>query len=1737
MADTHVQTVAFFGASGGVGLTALKHTLATGRIRCVALCRNPAKLTAILPLESNPNLQIIQGNAHDITAVSRCLLARPGVLVDQVISTIGGAFNSAKMTIDDPEVCRKGIAILLAALASLRGDGAVGRPHIVVCSTTGISRFGRDIPIAMIPLYHFVLKVPHEDKLIMEDRLISSQEDYTIVRPSLMVSEEETAKTVRVGIEDPKTGRSSSAIGYTITKGDAGRWIAETLVMKGQAGYERKVAIYPAPESEIATDVDIIAIHGPDTDSPRTWTWKHEQQKQDVNWLEDLEMLPSRVPKARIFTYNWPADLFEPQDYNHKTIEEFARRLLTSVANRREPRPIVFIASCLGGVILMQALHMATDEYRAVGQATSGIIFLAAPFRGTSFKDVEWAEPGLKAWASFRNKYISSLLDHVKPNFRLGELLRHFTRFRRDNRLSDNVFTFYETGTTSLPHKISTWLPYQKKPVRVAAQTPLLLWPRLTSAPQLVDQASATLDIVLHPIPLDRPHVKMNKFDGPNDPDYIRVVEKVETVLRNIREGSPSMKAKEYIRINRYSLNHLAIQRLSGDLLPINQCYINLVITEHTAERPEKLTPSPFSLEARLNIEPPPEAIEITLPTLFQPRKIKDTQVHPRRILIHGRAGIGKTTLCKKIVYEFTYDNLWSGLFECVLWVPLRNLKLKERRQSAEYNFRALFRHEYFSQHPDSDELADALWRELRETKGANMLFLLDGLDEVSRDLEGNMQCFLEELLNQSNVIITTHPNTGLPKRIEVDLELDTIAFRLDQVNAYIESTFAADLGKRGELQSFLNCHPLIRGLMRIPIQLDILCYTWNDYRGTKLDRNDTQETMTAIYQRIEKSLWRKDAERLKKWDPPQMPDVHDGDIKKSMDDETRTLELLAFSGIYNDIIDFEPNHRIVISEYSNPHDNKFLIDGMLCQISFVRSSNPSNAGQKNYHFSHLTFQEYFGALYFVRQWKARQSLKCLGFKKNDNTYTAPTEFLCMNKYNPRYAIFWRFVAGLLTSNTDLEKFYQILKEPCDLLGAAYPRLISHCLSWSRLASKPEFPVSVMKEALQQQPRVRQMLLMALSQRQFMSEERARFIALFIKGESWGTSLEALAALKGHPVVKEHLHAILACFASGDCVVASAAVEALEGQTLLEEHHQVILEFLQSERYPNKNYAARILKSQILSEKHLQAIIALLENGKSSLRENAAQILESQTLSEKHLQAILALLKNESSTIRTHAYYVLLSQKLSKEYLQGIIAYLENDYFSTRQMASLIHRRQPVTEENFQSIIILLQHKSLEVRESALQTLKDQLVPEKNIQAIIACLDDEPRVRLAALQILDGQSVPEEHLQVVIAYLEHVDSRVRHAAVQLLQSQPATEEHFQSIAPYLRHRSSEVRAAALKSLEGQSVPEEHLQAVIACFEHEDSEVRHAAAQLLQSQPATEEHIQSIAPYLQHRSWYVRAAAFLVLGRQLAELKHHTQDILAGLKDEDARVKLATLDALKHKRNLSIESLQAIAVCLKDDMEEMRLRALQILGNQPMIPEELCWVIFKHGDDRVRIEAMEVLRKQPMLSEELCQSIVPNLKHRDKRIRIGALEVLRKQPVLSEEFCQAIALSLHDEDPNVRVAAIRTLRAQPALSEQFYQSIAGCLQDDSHHVRSTAAIMLCKGDLSLIPIESVKFFYRTILEMSFNTHMAWQEVGNVSHITIGYKIYECVLPAGFKEALRKAQKEVDAPSYIALDSLD
>ena len=62
------------------------------------------------------------------------------------------------------------------------------------------------------------------------------------------------------------------------------------------------------------TGRSIIAIHGLDTESAKTWlAWEKESEDEhergrSVNWLQDKDMLPSKLPEAKVWTYDWNAN-------------------------------------------------------------------------------------------------------------------------------------------------------------------------------------------------------------------------------------------------------------------------------------------------------------------------------------------------------------------------------------------------------------------------------------------------------------------------------------------------------------------------------------------------------------------------------------------------------------------------------------------------------------------------------------------------------------------------------------------------------------------------------------------------------------------------------------------------------------------------------------------------------------------------------------------------------------------------------------------------------------------------------------------------------------------------------------------------------------------------------------------------------------------------------------------------------------------------------------------------------------------------------------------------------------------------------------------------------------------------------------------------------------------------------------------------------------------------------------
>ncbi|KAH0565281.1 hypothetical protein GP486_001331, partial [Trichoglossum hirsutum] len=1149
----------------------------------------------------------------------------------------------------------------------------------------------------------------------------------------------------------------------------------------------RLTQIYPH-DMNTETNVDIIAIHGLDTKSPDTWIWKSKHPNEsDVNWLADPHMLPSKVGPARIFTCDWPADML--QKSVPTTLEESAQVLLYSIrrhltANRRarEDRPILFIASCLGGIILIKALEIddnydsGSSDLPSLRRMIHGVVFLATPFGGTAFKDIPdiiW-----KAWALLQDQTVTALIDYTKESTPdLSRLVGKFVQLQQDKDY--HVFTFWEANTTVLLRKFYlAWMFSNRM---------LLAW-------LLVDSSSASAR-VFETQRLNRPHVLMNKFCCPTDHDFEDVSGKIEEILGKIRKGTLLHQADAWIRDKHYTTDRLKIERLSGDLLPMAQCYINLAIVEQPGkiinrseegpgEENTALQSSPFSLLSRLKVETPDEKIQIGLPTIFSARKGPDGHTtQPRRIFIRGRAGVGKTTLCKKFVHDFTNHGAWSELFDRVLWVPLRRLK---GRPAEGYNLEDLFYHEYFSGqgHEDGRRLAKELWRTLKDTNSSKTLFILDGLDEVSEDLrhDGDMFRFLRELLDQPNVIITSRPYASLPAGLSAfDLELETIGFYPDQVKDYLEKAFS-DPERADEVQFFIQGHWLIQGLVRIPIQLDALCFTWSEAFGDKI----TPQTMTAIYKAIEQSLWKKDILRLDKIHHEGSL-VTEGDIKTLLPseikdfvrDEINLLEGLAFTGLFNNIIDFDSEHRNAVSELFKLTGRKFLLDKTLARLSFLRTSDPSaKARDRNYHFLHLTFQEYFVARYFVRQWKAREPLKYLVLKgqKNENTDppTDPVKFLRKHKYTAHYDVVWRFAAGLLDAEGEEETlrfFRTIEEEPLDLLGPTHQRLVMHCLSEVSM----KMPLRKNLEGKLSQWLLFECGFMSVSHLAKEVEFPEPILDAALREGSISLDLTILESLKGQPRTPSSIVKLAASWLgeglswplkSTVCDTLQRSHEYLANDVLV-----VVAARLEHEDRGVRRAAVKALCSQSsLSEDVLKAIIARLEDRDDGVREAAVNALGSRSsLSSEILKVMVARLEDWDKYVRGAAVGVLTRQmSLSDKILKATIARLKNGNWYTKVAAlDVLGSRSSLSNEILKAIVAQLEDGDFSTKRAAAKALRSQSsLSDEILKAIVAQLKNgDWFTKEATVDVLGSQSsLSDEIAKAMVAWLEDEDGNVRGAA-------------------------------------------------------------------------------------------------------------------------------------------------------------------------------------------------------------------------------------------------------------------------------------------------------------------------------------------------------------------------------------
>ena len=408
---------------------------------------------------------------------------------------------------------------------------------------------------------------------------------------------------------------------------------------------------------------------------------------------------------------------------------------------------------------------------------------------------------------------------------------------------------------------------------------------------------------------------------------------------------------------------------------PIDEIFINLAIIKEQKE--EKNKENLINREAHLSsyeeIHNPKEPIEI-----------KELINTANKSLIYGKAGIGKTTLCKYIAYKWAKEELYSE-FEYVVYIPLREWKNN--------GIKGAIKDYYYSR--DSQELTF-------DIKAQKILFLFDGYDELNGDKK---KALIKEIEHYAltHYIITSRPYGYQKSDFRVDEQFETIGFTDENVEEYIEAFFKKNSEKSKGLKEFLQTNISIKHIAYIPLMLEMICSLWEE------EEFSDSLTMTELYSQSIENIFFEYTEKN-----------GTAYIQDKEEEIFNYLGKIAFEGL---------KQQTIVLDKSIIKEKRTFFSDYVLKTGFLNDgkAEKNNPLLNSYQFPHLTFQEYFSALYVSKLSPNEQS-----------------EIIRDWKFYPHMQVFFAFLGGLIKDKEFLLK--EIESEPRDILGVYEFKLISLCL-------------------------------------------------------------------------------------------------------------------------------------------------------------------------------------------------------------------------------------------------------------------------------------------------------------------------------------------------------------------------------------------------------------------------------------------------------------------------------------------------------------------------------------------------------------------------------------------------------------------------------------------------------------------------------------------------------------------
>ncbi|KAF6841051.1 peptidaseCc14 [Colletotrichum musicola] len=1141
------------------------------------------------------------------------------------------------------------------------------------------------------------------------------------------------------------------------------------------------------------------------------------------------------------------------------------------------------------------------------------------------------------------------------------------------------------------------------------------------------------------------------------------VRQRVEEFLTNIQTRSSVLsRANDVIR-GRYQVK-VRVEQLSHQLWPIERCSFNLHEMEDIDKNRRNASPREgLPLAERLETGNSTRRSVVELDQLFEDREDQRGDISkPRRILIHGRAGIGKTTLCKKAVYKHMTNELWTTHFDRILWIPLRNLTHHRDRN----DLSDLLVNEFFSQSPDRDDFLEAMVKECEEHAARRTLFILDGLNEICHGLlwHGNKRAFVLELLNMPNVIVTSRPGVALLSEADpFHLRLEAIGFDLDEIHQYVE---VVKPNNADAIRTWIGSNPAVQDLCRVPFQLNALCVGWNQTWA----QDQETPTVTKLYGQIYAQMENQGA-------------AESGQFLQQQ--ALSFLEEAAFDGLVDNAAFFG---------FQAPES----IHGAISNICFVQAADILTPGTDNasFHFLHLTFRKYLAARHIVKvldegsiQQVVLDELSVQLLLDLAEMLMRPLNrfFSTLNSADLSQGVI-RDALRVLGNGSDLSedainKLYEDtinktsrLLEPAERLMTPLSRLVS-TLHIPELSGGVARVSRNRSDLLEHVANKIARLLLKPSER-ILKPLSSRFMSPLDSPElSEGVIMDVLRVLGTRSDLSENAITKIACLLLDEHEdVRMAAGDALRSMgNLPQSTINTILELLGHPILSVRQAAADALKStdpSALSDRITMAISEWLQGGlfKFEDRMKALDALRGwPELPMAIFDAVKACLDDPNvADFRLAAVYALkgMSRQPNADLAYNAIACRLGDEWHVIRSAA-VHALKDMgnpPEDGSPEILKCLTSKKAGVRKATIDSMKGRPhLPHSMTEGVVSCLgDSDISVRSTAVDTLKGLEVlsdsaveniaalfvpdPMQNTNQLFRRVSEQRNRIsmtmkRMAALDVLRGRPNLNEHVvRTIAIQIGDPYVDLRWLAVYALKGQ--PDLPIDELTEWLTHEDVNITRAGADVLRGSPDLSERVLDRAPsYHPEEGGPETNASALDWFQRLKHIPHLprlTIDQVIAMGNSALGVREAAAKLLKGQTNLSEFAMRTIASWLGDN------------------------------DQNVRWAVVDFLEGIPRLSDGVLDEIVERARANDSKIQKTALYALAAQQKLPLPAVDVIAGLIGKKDEDLTAVAIYALKGRRNLPEAVYKEFVQWLKDDNMKYTILALDGL-KGGPNLQPI--------------------------------------------------------------------